>query len=106
PARELAETYRLLRTVEHRVQMIDDAQTHLLPADQAALDNVACLSGLKDGSQLLQRLEPHVGAVGRLFDDLAPGERGQLSSDPDILLGELERLGFTDPATALRHVSD
>ena len=30
-------------TVEHRVQMVDDAQTHLLPADSDALDNVARL---------------------------------------------------------------
>ena len=30
-----------LRTVEHRVQMVEDAQTHLLPAEPAALDNVA-----------------------------------------------------------------
>src|SRR5438105_8368169 len=29
-ARELAGAYRSLRTVEHRVQMIDDAQTHLI----------------------------------------------------------------------------
>src|SRR5947209_13094891 len=40
-AAELAAAYRLLRTIEHRVQMIDDAQTHLLPADPAGLDNVA-----------------------------------------------------------------
>ncbi len=32
-ARELAETYRILRTIEHRVQMVDDAQTHLLPVE-------------------------------------------------------------------------
>ena len=33
-AAELAQAYRLLRTVEHRVQMVDDAQTHLLPASK------------------------------------------------------------------------
>ena len=49
-AGELAETYRVLRTIEHRVQMVEDAQTHLLPADPAALDNVARLHGLDERS--------------------------------------------------------
>ena len=30
-ATSLPDAYRLLRTIEHRVQMVDDAQTHLLP---------------------------------------------------------------------------
>src|SRR3954466_12282248 len=88
--RELAETYRLLRTIEHRVQMVDDAQTHLLPADAAALDNVARLHGLKRGDDLLDLLRPHVEEAGRIFDSLAPDERRQLSNDPDILKHELE----------------
>ena len=44
-AAELGDAYRLLRTVEHRVQMVDDAQTHVLPSEAAALDNVARLHG-------------------------------------------------------------
>ena len=84
-AAELAEAYRLLRTVEHRVQMVDDAQTHLLPASEAALDNVAQLHGLADGGELLAALQPHVDRVGRIFDGLAPDERSALSNDPDIL---------------------
>ncbi len=32
-ANSLAKAYRLLRTAEHRVQMVDDAQTHLLPLE-------------------------------------------------------------------------
>ena len=47
-AEALAEAYRVLRTIEHRVQMVDDAQTHLLPGDPAALDNVARLHGLDE----------------------------------------------------------
>ena len=105
-AAELAQAYRLLRTVEHRVQMVDDAQTHLLPATEAALDNVARLHGLAGGDELLATLEPHVEQVGRIFDSLAPDERSALSNDPDILKSELLRLGFTDPETAARHVSN
>jgi glutamate-ammonia-ligase adenylyltransferase len=103
-ARELADAYRVLRTIEHRAQMVDDAQTHLLPADPAALDNLARLDGLAGGGQLLKRLEPHVQQAGRIFDSLPPGERGQLSNDPDILQRELKQFGFPDPAAAARHV--
>src|SRR6476620_9960210 len=55
-AEELASAYRLLRTVEHRVQMVDDAQTHLLPASPVALDNIAELHGLPRGADLREEL--------------------------------------------------
>ena len=104
-ADDLAQTYRLLRTVEHRVQMVEDAQTHLLPADPEALDNVAELHGISDGRALLEELRPRTEAVGRIFDSLAPDERTQLSNDADILRSDLAALGFTDPEAAARHVS-
>ena len=104
-ATELASSYRLLRTVEHRVQMVDDAQTHLLPADPQALDNVAQLDGLGTGGELIAKLSPHVDAAGRIFDSLAPDERDVLSNDPDILKAELAELGFADPERASRHVA-
>jgi glutamate-ammonia-ligase adenylyltransferase len=105
-ARELAETYRLLRTIEHRVQMIEDAQTHLLPAEPAALDNVARLHGLDGGDALLGLLRPHVDRTGEMFDSLSPGERRHLSNNRNILQGELKSLGFEDPAAAARHIAD
>ena len=103
-ADELANAYRMLRTIEHRVQMVEDAQTHLLPATAAALDNVAQLHGLQEGSELLAALRPHVEQTGQIFDSLSPDERRVLSNDPDILKSELARLGFTDPEAAARHV--
>jgi len=103
---ELAATYRLLRTVEHRVQMVDDAQTHLLPASAEALDNLARLDGLADGAELLDAIRPHVARAGEIFDGLAPEEGGCLSNDPDILLDELKGFGFPDTQAAARHVGD
>lgn len=105
-ARSLADAYRLLRTAEHRVQMVEDAQTHLLPYDAQALDNLAQLHGLDSGGGLLDLLRPHVDEVGRIFDSISPAEREQLSNDPDILKRELKGLGFRDPAAAARHVTD
>jgi glutamate-ammonia-ligase adenylyltransferase len=104
-ADRLAGAYRLLRTIEHRVQMVDDAQTHLLPPKPEALDNVAHLHGLAGGDDLIGLLKPYAERVGEIFDGLAPDQEGRLSSDPDILARELAGLGFSDGAAAARHVA-
>ncbi len=41
----LTEHYRFHRTVEHRLQMVRDAQTHSLPKDDAEFDRLAHLMG-------------------------------------------------------------
>jgi glutamate-ammonia-ligase adenylyltransferase len=105
-ARELEDAYRLFRTVEHRLQMVEDAQTHMLPVQADALDNVARLHGLKDGAGLLQLLKPKVEATGRIFDNLSPDEHGRLSNDPDILGRELREMGFASPQAVARHIAD
>jgi glutamate-ammonia-ligase adenylyltransferase len=102
---ELADSYRLLRTIEHRAQMVEDAQTHILPAQPDALDNVARLHGLESGANLLDLLRPHVERAGQIFDALSPDEGRGLSNDPDILLQELRGLGFGDPDMAGRHIA-
>jgi glutamate-ammonia-ligase adenylyltransferase len=105
-AKTLASGYRLLRTIEHRVQMVDDAQTHLLPANPPALDNVAQLHGLGDSSALLDLLRPQVEGVGQIFDSLAPDASVRLSNDPDIVARELAELGFADVEAVRRHLAD
>src|SRR5437763_8010601 len=70
-AEQLAGAYRLLRTVEHRVQMVDDAQTHLLPASADGLRKVSRLHGLPDGAPLLDALRPQDGCAGEIFASLA-----------------------------------
>jgi glutamate-ammonia-ligase adenylyltransferase len=104
-ARELADAYRVLRTIEHRVQMVEDAQTHILPRDPGALDNVAHLHGLATGPDLLRLVTPRVERAGAIFDSLEHDERGQLSNDPDILRAELAELGLPDAEGAARHVA-
>jgi [glutamine synthetase] adenylyltransferase / [glutamine synthetase]-adenylyl-L-tyrosine phosphorylase len=103
-AATLAEAYRLLRTIEHRLQMVDDRQTHALPQDPAALDRVARLHGLSGGAHLLALLEPHVTAVAAIYGGLAPQEAAQLAFDPEALREQLGRLGFPDPQAAAARV--
>ncbi len=43
--RDLDAAYRFLRTVEHRLQMVADDQTHRMPADEAGIARIARLMG-------------------------------------------------------------
>ena len=105
-AEGIAAAYRRLRTVEHRLQMVGDQQTHLLPAEPDALDNAARLDGLGNGEALIGSLKAHVDFVGGCFDALAADRRTILSNDPEILAGELAGLGFRDPQPALQRIAD
>ncbi|HEY5713291.1 MAG TPA: bifunctional [glutamine synthetase] adenylyltransferase/[glutamine synthetase]-adenylyl-L-tyrosine phosphorylase [Allosphingosinicella sp.] len=95
----LAEAYRLLRTIEHRLQMVDDRQTHSLPADADALDAAARLHGLADGVALLDLLAPHVARVDAIYATLDPGEAARLPENAPALEAALAAAGFADPAT-------
>jgi [glutamine synthetase] adenylyltransferase / [glutamine synthetase]-adenylyl-L-tyrosine phosphorylase len=99
-AATLAEAYTQLRTTEHRLQMIDDRQTHSLPEDGADLDRVARLHGLPDGAALIAMLQPHVAKVEAIYDGLAGedvdvGER-RLAEDSLPLEDQLQAMGYAD----------
>ena len=83
-AAALTDAYTLLRTIEHRVQMIDDRQTHLLPTG-GALDDVARLHGLPDGPALLSLLRPEVEAVAQRYDTLDGDAAPALTCNPEQL---------------------
>lgn len=102
----LAHSYRLYRTIEHRLQMVDDQQTHSLPRDPAALDGVARLHGLADGAALIDLLEGPVETVGRIYDSLDGPEEADaaVSRDPDRLMGQLAAAGFVDAKAALARI--
>ncbi len=55
-AERLADGYDFLRRVEHRIQYLDDQQTHLLPTADADLEWIAGSLGLRDACDLLHRL--------------------------------------------------
>ncbi len=86
-ATRLAEAYAFLRRVEHRIQYLDDQQTHLLPTDDADLDWLARSLGLasrNDDSDTCGLLD-HLGEVREfvamefdalLHDGRAPGTAG------------------------------
>ena len=95
----LGDAYRLYRTIEHRLQMIDDRQTHALPTDPEALDGVARLHGLVDGAALLDLLRPHVGTIGSLYDGLDEGDAETVPAVPEDQL-QLAKFGDRVVASA------
>ncbi len=103
-ARVLKAAYVALRTTEHRLQMVDDRQTHSLPRAQESLDSVSRLAGFDDRNGLIDALRPHIMCVGRIYDSLDPPDEAALSSDADSLPRQLEALGFADAATAAQLV--
>ncbi|WP_271299525.1 bifunctional [glutamine synthetase] adenylyltransferase/[glutamine synthetase]-adenylyl-L-tyrosine phosphorylase [Sphingomonas sp. CV7422] len=98
-AAALSRSYTLLRTIEHRVQMIDDRQTHVLPGG-AALDGVARLHGLADGAALIALLREPVARAGQIYDALDDGRGGDFPHEPQALAARLEQAGFPDGAGA------
>ena len=105
---DLAEAYRFLRLVEHRLQMIDDQQTHTLPKTPDGLDHVARFAGFEDTLSFEEALRTKLlqvqGHYARLFESEAPlaAQTGSLvftgvEEDPETL-ATLARMGFERPA--------
>ncbi|WGH78804.1 [protein-PII] uridylyltransferase family protein [Jannaschia ovalis] len=64
----LAENYRHLRMVEHRLQMVQDAQTHRLPKDADGLRRLACFMGAEDAEAFVADLRERFRAVEAITD--------------------------------------
>lgn len=96
-AAALADAYTLFRTIEHRVQMIDDRQTHVVPGG-SALAAVAGLHGLVSPDDVLTLLAPHVAQTARIYAALEPEPTPGLAVDSDALRISLHELGFDDAA--------
>ncbi len=72
-AEALAQAYEFLRRVEHRIQYLDDQQTHVLPTRDDDLDWIAATLGLDRTSALLEALDTHRELVAGEFDRLLGG---------------------------------
>jgi glutamate-ammonia-ligase adenylyltransferase len=95
----LGQSYDRLRTIEHRLQMVGDQQTHSLPTDPRALDTIAALDGLPGGAALVAELAAISDQVGSRFDALiaAWAPRGAMALVDQPLARELRDLGFAQP---------
>ncbi len=106
-AAELTQAYRFLRMVEHRLQMIEDQQTHSLPAEDHGVAHVAYFSGFDREDAFRETLLSTLTTVRDHYNSLFESEpslskeTGSLvftgvDDDPETLQS-LSNLGFERP---------
>lgn len=70
----LGAAYEFLRRVEHRIQYLDDQQTHMLPVSDDDLHWIAQTMGFEGTCPFLAQLDTHREFVAQEFDTLLGGE--------------------------------
>ncbi|HMR32878.1 MAG TPA: bifunctional [glutamine synthetase] adenylyltransferase/[glutamine synthetase]-adenylyl-L-tyrosine phosphorylase [Geminicoccaceae bacterium] len=112
-AEELTEAYDFLRTVEHRLQMVADKQTQLMPEREADFARVAAFSGFAEPATFeaevrrqLEAVERHYAALFESEPDLGGGATLVFTGiDEDAgTLGTLRSMGFKDPAAVSQRI--
>jgi glutamate-ammonia-ligase adenylyltransferase len=110
-AKQLDAAYRFLRDVEHRLQMEENQQTHVIPEDRAARLRLARLMGFESLNEFETALQSHTGNVRRVYDKLlkADAPKPARAILPEVFEGaelEWENLlathSFRDPEAAVR----
>ncbi|HZD89001.1 MAG TPA: bifunctional [glutamine synthetase] adenylyltransferase/[glutamine synthetase]-adenylyl-L-tyrosine phosphorylase, partial [Pseudolabrys sp.] len=102
---DMKAAYCFLRTVEHRLQMVNDEQTQTLPAERAKLERFARFLGFANRDAFAAALVGHLDKVqsyyARLFETEPAADRPKLNFPPDAddhkTLDRLAELGFRAP---------
>lgn len=113
-AADMIEAYQFLRSIEHRIQMVADEQTHQLPKETEALAAFAQFAGFETldafSAALLKQLETVQKHYSALFEDgpelsstaanlVLAGE----DDDPDTV-ASLAAMGFSQPTQVLNTI--
>ena len=104
---ELAAAYQFLRRVEHRLQMIADEQTHVLPDNAEAMEQFARFFGYDGRDSFAQELLGHLNCVQGHYGKLFEGDPAGTAKLPAVnysggpedprLVEYLAALGFKKP---------
>jgi glutamate-ammonia-ligase adenylyltransferase len=109
----LTDNYRFLRTVEHRLQQLNDIQTHTLPAGDEEFEILALKLGLGNGKKLAADLEKRRSSVHRIYDSLFAAQKdapavGGMFFDEELSDAELREYlagrGIKDLGRAVRNI--
>lgn len=112
---ELNAAYVFLRRLEHRLQYVEDKQTHMLPETPAGRASIARSMDFPDWEAMLLVLNAHRNKVSRhfeeVFSDPEAGEHpltglwmGQL--DEETALEAFGNLGFRQPREAIARLNE
>ncbi len=110
----LNDNYLYLRKLEHRLQQLNDLQTHSIPSDSGELTALARKMGHPDAPSFLHDLEGRRKVVRSIYDSLFVGEEKKtpvetsLFFSEDLSTGELKELlaayPLKDPEKAVRNI--
>ncbi|HKX52164.1 MAG TPA: bifunctional [glutamate--ammonia ligase]-adenylyl-L-tyrosine phosphorylase/[glutamate--ammonia-ligase] adenylyltransferase [Nitrosospira sp.] len=112
---ELVEAYCFLRNLEHRLQYLDDQQTHVLPENASDQLLIAASMGFSSYDGFLKKLNNHRSNITRHFEAIFATPRASQTSNAladlwkageDGVQGEaaqmqLTKLGFSNPEKVL-----
>ena len=99
----LATAYEFLRHLEHRLQFLDDRQTHTLPTDRRELDVLARkmpaseLGRLPSADKLLHRLNMHLEEVQETYDRVIHAQQPLYYNTVTPQLDPAPEAMFSDP---------
>ncbi|HKI50982.1 MAG TPA: bifunctional [glutamate--ammonia ligase]-adenylyl-L-tyrosine phosphorylase/[glutamate--ammonia-ligase] adenylyltransferase [Geothermobacteraceae bacterium] len=110
----LRDAYIFLRTTEHRIQVVQESQTHNLPTQDAPLNALARRCGFQSRIDFEAELERHRNGVAEIFhslfytseEELQDVVRPEISflfdknADSDLVKDLLEEKGFKNPDAA------
>ena len=113
-AESLKESYCFLRECEHRLQMIDDQQTHLIPVTEEARQHFAGFMGFALLAEFENTLENHLESVhhnfvnafkshGTLGSDYGKLSFTGVENDPQTLK-TLNKMGYKNPASVSERI--
>lgn len=109
--RGLSGAYVFLRRLEHRLQYLDDAQTHSLPGAPEDQALVAQAMGFSSYGALLAELDDHRGNVSAHFEAVFADPKGVRPAldgvwrDGDNQAAALARIGYRDAAASAQKLS-
>ncbi len=112
--RTLREAYIFLRSAEHRIQVVQERQTHNLPTAAEELRALGRRCGFPDAAAFQAALKRHRAGVSAIYHDLfyteeaegRPEVRPEVSllldrgADSDLIKDLLEEKGFKNPDAA------
>lgn len=83
---DLIAAYKYLRTVEHRIQMIHDEQTHSIPMAANDIERLACFLGYTSPEDFRLVLDNHTKLVSQHYDELLPdsGEKTAVLTEKQL----------------------
>ena len=120
---QLQEAYVFLRNLEHRLQYLDDAQTHTLPANENDRLAIARMAGYDDVAGMMAALQHQRAIVAAQFDAIFSDKKSAQADDgamsgpeltaaltdgdtEEVIAAHLTALDYDNPRIAARRLTD